>query len=77
MFTRILLSALLAQALSAQDPLTADLTIHTDQPGPKVNRQLFGQFAEHLGAGIYGGIWVGEDRIHAAIGTTSSRPSAI
>src|ERR1700730_13227786 len=29
--------------------------------GPQVNRQLFGQFAEHLGAGIYGGIWVGED----------------
>ena len=37
------------------------LTIHADQPGPQVNRQLFGQFAEHLGAGIYGGIWVGED----------------
>ncbi|MEO5926279.1 MAG: alpha-L-arabinofuranosidase C-terminal domain-containing protein [Bryobacteraceae bacterium] len=39
----------------------ADLTIHADQPGQQVNRQLFGQFAEHLGAGIYGGIWVGED----------------
>jgi alpha-L-arabinofuranosidase len=62
MFTRIPL-AVIASALSAlaQQPLSADLTIHADQPGPKVNRQLFGQFAEHLGAGIYGGIWVGED----------------
>ena len=60
MSTRTLLSALLASlALSAQD---AQLTIRaTDQPGPTVNRQLFGQFAEHLGAGIYGGIWVGEN----------------
>ncbi|HMI20505.1 MAG TPA: alpha-L-arabinofuranosidase C-terminal domain-containing protein [Sphingomonas sp.] len=28
-------------------------------PGPQINRQIFGQFAEHLGHGIYGGIWVG------------------
>src|ERR1039457_2896329 len=47
-------------ALAPQPP-SASLTIHADQPGPQVNRQLFGQFAEHLGAGIYGGIWVGED----------------
>ncbi len=62
MSTRILLSLLAsAFAAQAQQPLTVDLTIHADQPGPQVNRQLFGQFAEHLGAGIYGGIWVGED----------------
>lgn len=62
MYTRLLLPALLAAlTLTGQDQLTADLTIHTEQAGPTVNRQLFGQFAEHLGAGIYGGIWVGED----------------
>lgn len=62
MFTRIVL-ILAASVLSAlaQQPLSADIAIRADQPGPKVNRQLFGQFAEHLGAGIYGGIWVGED----------------
>ena len=62
MSTRILL-ALAAVALPAlaQQASSASLTIHADQPGPQVNRQLFGQFAEHLGAGIYGGIWVGED----------------
>ena len=26
-----------------------------------ISRYIFGQFAEHLGFGIYGGIWVGED----------------
>jgi alpha-N-arabinofuranosidase len=38
----------------------ATVTLHGDQPGPKFNRQIFGQFAEHLGHGIYDGIWVGE-----------------
>lgn len=35
--------------------------LRTDQPGPQVSRYIFGQFAEHLGTGIYGGIWVGPD----------------
>jgi alpha-N-arabinofuranosidase len=62
MFPRIVLVLLItAFSAVAQQSLSAELTVHADQPGPKVNRQLFGQFAEHLGAGIYGGIWVGED----------------
>jgi alpha-N-arabinofuranosidase len=36
-------------------------SLHVDQPGPTVSRYIFGQFAEHLGTGIYGGIWVGPD----------------
>jgi alpha-N-arabinofuranosidase len=51
----------LALTAGAQGPAAAELTLRTDKPGAQVNRQLFGQFAEHLGAGIYGGIWVGED----------------
>ncbi len=27
----------------------------------KINKEIYGQFAEHLGTCIYGGIWVGED----------------
>ena len=47
---------------AAQDAASASatITIHADRPGPVMNRQVFGQFAEHLGHGIYGGIWVGE-----------------
>ena len=29
--------------------------------GAKIDRNLFGQFAEHLGHGVYEGIWVGPD----------------
>lgn len=36
-------------------------SLRTDQPGAQVSRYIFGQFAEHLGNGIYGGIWVGPD----------------
>lgn len=56
-----------AMSASAQDapaaaPATATATVGIDasRPGPVMNRQVFGQFAEHLGHGIYGGIWVGE-----------------
>ena len=52
-----------APATSTQDDagITADLTIHADQPRWKIDRRIYGQFAEHLGHGIYGGLWVGQD----------------
>ena len=37
------------------------LTVHTADTGPTISRNIFGQFAEHLGRGIYEGIWVGPD----------------
>jgi alpha-N-arabinofuranosidase len=40
---------------------TAQLTIHADQSGPVINRNIYGQFSEHLGHCIYGGLWVGPD----------------
>src|SRR5690606_32379431 len=57
-----LTTALFAAALApAQEPARATATLRADQPGETVSRYIFGQFAEHLGYGIYGGIWVGED----------------
>ncbi|HEU4870932.1 MAG TPA: alpha-L-arabinofuranosidase C-terminal domain-containing protein, partial [Pyrinomonadaceae bacterium] len=47
-----------AQAL-AQDKI--QLSIDITKPGPKIERNIFGQFAEHLGHGVYEGIWVGSD----------------
>lgn len=38
-----------------------ELSVDESQPGAKIDKNLFGQFAEHLGHGIYGGIWVGPD----------------
>ena len=36
-------------------------TIHADQAGAKINKEIYGQFSEHLGSCIYGGLWVGEN----------------
>lgn len=56
------LLALAASALGARaDSQNASLTIRADQPGPVINRNIYGHFAEHLGRCIYEGIWVGED----------------
>ncbi len=54
------LAALLAIGASA---LAADikLVVSADQPGPVIHRNVYGQFAEHLGTGIYEGMWVGPD----------------
>jgi len=43
----------------ATSPQTATAAIEADKPGPRIDRHIFSQFAEHLGYGIYGGIWVG------------------
>ena len=45
----------------AAEAVTATVTIHADKPGPQIDKNIYGQFAEHLGFGIYEGIWVGED----------------
>src|SRR5438067_1723616 len=43
----------------AADAVPVRLAVDANRVGPKINRDIFGQFAEHLGTGIYGGIWVG------------------
>ena len=37
------------------------VTVQADQAEYVINEHIYGQFAEHLGRGIYGGIWVGPD----------------
>ncbi len=37
------------------------LTLHADEAAVKINKEIYGHFAEHLGHCIYGGIFVGED----------------
>jgi alpha-N-arabinofuranosidase len=50
-----------APALAAPAPAPTTIVIHADRPGAKISRDIYGQFAEHLGRGIYEGVWVGED----------------
>ena len=55
----VLLAAILAAPLMAADKFA--LSVDTTKAGAKIDRNLFGQFAEHLGHGVYEGIWVGHD----------------
>ena len=63
---RRVLAVLGLLALSSAAPLMAadnaiHLSIDASKPGAKIDRNLFGQFAENLGHGLYEGIWVGPD----------------
>src|SRR5580765_1213788 len=49
----------LAQSSTAAEKV--ELSVDASKPGAKIDRNIFGQFAEHLGHGIYDGIWVGPD----------------
>ena len=42
-------------------PAANKLVIHADQGKTPISKNIYGQFSEHLGQCIYGGIWVGED----------------
>src|SRR5262245_50629143 len=64
MHTRLLalvLLALLVCPVHAQSSYQATLSIRLDQPRWTINRDIYGQFAEHLGRLIYEGVWVGEN----------------
>jgi alpha-N-arabinofuranosidase len=58
---RSLLAATIALFATSAQAETLELTVQADQPGDTISRYLYGQFAEHLGRGIYEGIWVGKD----------------
>jgi alpha-N-arabinofuranosidase len=45
----------------AAAPLDANAVVRGDEDGGIISRNLYGQFAEHLGRCIYDGIWVGEE----------------
>lgn len=54
----ILFASVVAMSGFAQD---ATVAIDVTQPQAKINKEIYGQFAEHLGSCIYGGLWVGPD----------------
>jgi alpha-N-arabinofuranosidase len=59
-FLNVALIALIPTAVTtAADKV--QLSVDASRAGARIDRNIFGQFAEHLGTGIYGGIWVGRD----------------
>lgn len=65
LFSFILCMLLLAGSESGAQPgkdqPVNKLVIIADNPGPVINKNIYGHFSEHLGACIYGGIWVGRN----------------
>jgi alpha-L-arabinofuranosidase len=53
--------ALLAAPLLSFADTQSQLVIHADQSGPVIDKNIYGQFSEHLGHCIYGGVWVGPE----------------
>lgn len=51
----------MSQTATAGNAGKVRLAIDVSQPGAKIDRNIFGQFAEHLGHGVYEGVWVGPD----------------
>ena len=61
--TKKLLMPLVAGMLGVTSVQAANVTLQMDQVNPdaRIMPEIYGQFAEHLGACIYGGLWVGPD----------------
>ncbi len=57
----LLLLALIPPLSVAAKSFEVEVSIQADKPGHTISRYLYGQFAEHLGRGIYEGVWVGEN----------------
>ena len=57
----IISSLLLAASVSLSAQKSATITIEADKGTQIIPKEIYGQFAEHLGTCIYGGLWVGED----------------
>jgi alpha-L-arabinofuranosidase len=55
------LLALVATLAVAAHAADIKVVVNADQPGPVIHRNVYGQFAEHLGTGIYEGMWVGPE----------------
>lgn len=54
-------AALLVSTSAFAAESNTKVTVDAAKPGAVINRNILGQFSEHLGRGVYEGIWVGPD----------------
>ncbi|HEX3232086.1 MAG TPA: alpha-L-arabinofuranosidase C-terminal domain-containing protein [Pyrinomonadaceae bacterium] len=63
--SRLFIATVALIALTSAPPLViaqqVEVSVDVSKTGAKIDRNIFGQFAEHLGYGIYEGVWVGPD----------------
>lgn len=59
MKNKLIISSLcFAASLTLSAQKSATITINADQGKQIIPKEIYGQFAEHLGTCIYGGLWV-------------------
>ena len=59
--TSILALAMAALAMAADAQEQSSVTLHPGEAIQVIPKEIYGQFAEHLGTCIYGGLYVGDD----------------
>lgn len=57
----VLVSLMAAAALPLFAQKDASIRIYPEQGNQQISKHIYGQFAEHLGTCIYGGLWVGPE----------------
>ena len=60
-FATMLVAAALTCTTASAQQASVKVTVAANGTGPRIDRNIFGQFAENLGTGIYEGVWVGEN----------------
>jgi len=60
MTARLFLPSLVFLLLSTTAAAETRVRLQDTKPGPIIDKNVYGQFAEHLGRGVYEGLWVGE-----------------
>ena len=53
--------ACLSSAAAAAPAATSKVELKPAADAPVIKKEIYGQFAEHLGRCIYGGLWVGPE----------------
>ena len=58
---KLMMSAALMAVLPLAAQKESQVRLFPDQAKQSIPKEIYGQFAEHLGTCIYGGLWVGEN----------------
>ena len=61
MKTHFIITLLLVLGLQVSAQQKAEVTVNPDKGEYQISKHIYGHFSEHLGRGIYGGLWVGEN----------------
>ena len=71
----VLVSLMAAATLPLFAQKDASIRIYPEQGNQQISKHIYGQFAEHLGTCIYGGLWVGPESEIPSAGRAAASPT--